>query len=111
MNMGIAIPRPQMRSKERRTIEARLKAHAEAVAAGKSPEEAMKIAKAVDAPLWRVVYGETMPAWEQTFSTKRQADAFVKKHKSFGDMIFNVAKIGSPQDTVRGFLQSLAQSN
>lgn len=41
---------------------------------------------------YRVVYGETMPAWEQTFKTKREADAFVKRCKRVGDIVFSVAK-------------------
>lgn len=43
-------------------------------------------------PGWRVVYGETMPAWEQIFPTKREAEAFARKHRGFGDVIFSVAK-------------------
>lgn len=42
---------------------------------------------------YRVVYGETRPAWEQIFPTKREADAFARKHKTFGDIIFSVAKV------------------
>lgn len=42
---------------------------------------------------YRVVYGETMPAWEQTFPTKREAEAFAKKQKSFGDIIFSISKV------------------
>lgn len=42
---------------------------------------------------YRVVYGETMPAWEKTFSTKREADAFAKEHKGFGDIIFSIRKV------------------
>lgn len=42
---------------------------------------------------YRVVYGETMPAWERTFQTLREARAFAKKHQSFGDVIFSIAKI------------------
>lgn len=42
---------------------------------------------------YRVVYGETMPMWEQTFPTMREAKAFAKKHKSFGDVIFSIAKV------------------
>ena len=53
---------------------------------------------------YRVVFGETMPSWEREFRTKREVAAFVKKHKSFGDIIFSVAKIGSKDDTLRGFL-------
>ncbi len=42
---------------------------------------------------YRVVYGETMPAWEQIFPTMREAKAFAKKHKSFGDVIFSIRKV------------------
>lgn len=42
---------------------------------------------------YRVVYGESRPAWEQVFPTMRAAQAFAKKHKSFGDVIFSVKKI------------------
>ena len=42
---------------------------------------------------YRVVYGETMPAWEQTFPTLREANAFAKKHRSFGDLIFSISKV------------------
>jgi hypothetical protein len=41
---------------------------------------------------WRVVYGETMPAWERIFPTQREAKVFAKEHESFGDIIFSVAK-------------------
>ena len=30
---------------------------------------------------YRVVYGETMPAWEKIFDTKREAYAFAKEHR------------------------------
>jgi len=43
---------------------------------------------------YRVVYGETLPAWERVFSTMREANAFAKKHLSYGDIIFSVAKVG-----------------
>jgi hypothetical protein len=42
---------------------------------------------------YRVVYGETMPAWEKTFPTLREARAFAKEHKSLGDIIFSVKKV------------------
>lgn len=101
-----------------RLIEARLRAHAEALASGKSPDEAFRAAKSVTrkaarktAPAaYRVVYGETMPAWEKTFATKREAEAFAKKHESFGDIIFNVAKIGTSQDNQRGFITTAAHN-
>lgn len=42
---------------------------------------------------YRVVYGETIPAWEKTFQTLKQAKAFAKQHESFGDVIFSIAKV------------------
>ncbi len=42
---------------------------------------------------YRVVYGESRPAWEQIFPTLREAKAFAKEHESFGDIIFSVAKV------------------
>ena len=42
---------------------------------------------------YRVVYGETMPAWEKTFPTLREAQAFAKEHESFGDVIFSITKV------------------
>lgn len=42
---------------------------------------------------YRVVYGETMPAWEQIFPTSREAMIFAKVHKSFGDKIFSIRKV------------------
>lgn len=42
---------------------------------------------------YRVVYGETRPAWERIFPTRREAVAFAKKHESFGDVIFSIAKV------------------
>jgi len=31
--------------------------------------------------------------WEQTFRTRREARAFAKKHRSFGDLIFSIAEV------------------
>lgn len=42
---------------------------------------------------YRVIYGETMPAWEKEFPTLRKAKAFAKEHESFGDIIFSIAKV------------------
>lgn len=44
-------------------------------------------------PGYRVVYGESRPAWEQIFPTMRAAKTFAKEHKSFGDVIFSVKKV------------------
>lgn len=51
---------------------------------------------------YRVVYGETMPAWEKIFATKREAEAFAREHRSFGDIIFSVAKVipGEPPQSL-----------
>lgn len=67
---------------------------------------------------WRVVYGETRPMWEQVFGTKREADAFAKKHRSFGDVIFSIAKVvpGEPPQSItaalikRGLLPATPES-
>ena len=37
---------------------------------------------------YRVVYGETRPAWERRFPTKRAARAFAKAQKKLGDTMF-----------------------
>lgn len=42
---------------------------------------------------YRVVYGETIPAWEKIFPTMRTAKAFAKEHESVGDVIFSVKKV------------------
>ncbi len=40
---------------------------------------------------YRVVYGETMPSWEQTFPTLRAAMAFARRqHENFGDVIYSI---------------------
>ena len=51
---------------------------------------------------YRVVYGETMPAWEKIFLTKREAKKFAKEHESFGDIIFSIAKVvpGEPPKSI-----------
>jgi hypothetical protein len=42
---------------------------------------------------YRVVYGESRPAWEQIFPTMSEAKEFAKKHEGFGDVIFSVKKV------------------
>ena len=51
---------------------------------------------------YRVVYGETRPAWEQTFPTKREATAFANEHKKLGDVIFSIKKVvpGEPPQSI-----------
>lgn len=51
---------------------------------------------------YRVVYGESRPAWEQIFRTKREAEKFARKHRSFGDIVFSVKKVipGEPPQSM-----------
>ncbi len=42
---------------------------------------------------YRVVYGETRPAWEKVFPTLREAEAFALEHQCFGDVIFSIKKV------------------
>lgn len=51
---------------------------------------------------YRVVYGESRPAWEQIFPTKAEADKFAKKHRSFGDVIFSIKEVvpGAPPQSM-----------
>jgi len=57
----------------------------------------------------RVVYGETMSAWEKTFATKREADTFAKKQESYGDVIFSISEVvpGEPPQSLTAALSSL----
>lgn len=42
---------------------------------------------------YRVVYGETMPAWEKVFPTRREAQAFAKEHRRLGDIVFSIKEV------------------
>ena len=57
-------------------------------------------------PQWRVVYGETMPSWEKTFPTYREAEDFALEHEGFGDVIFSVARVipGEPPQSITAAL-------
>ena len=56
---------------------------------------------------WRVVYGETMPAWEKRFSSRHAAKAFAKEHESFGDVIFDISKVvaGEPPKSIAAAIE------
>lgn len=58
---------------------------------------------------WRVVYGETMPIWEGRFGTKREAAAFAKKHRGFGDIIFAIERV-VPSEGPRSLMAAIAKS-
>ena len=55
---------------------------------------------------WRVVYGETIPAWERKFPTKREAPEFANAQKKVGDVIFSVAKV-VPEEGPRSLMAAL----
>lgn len=61
---------------------------------------------------YRAVYGETRPAWEQNFPTKREAKAFAKKHESFGDVIFSIKKVvaGEPPQSIMAAIDAAQKS-
>jgi hypothetical protein len=42
---------------------------------------------------YRVVYGETIPAWEKIFPTLSEAKAFAAEHEGFGDIIFSISRV------------------
>jgi hypothetical protein len=42
---------------------------------------------------YRVVYGESRPAWERIFPTRREARAFAKAQKACGDIVFKIAAV------------------
>lgn len=42
---------------------------------------------------YRVVYGESRPAWEQIFPTRKEACCFAKRQKRYGDIIFSIKKV------------------
>lgn len=42
---------------------------------------------------YRVVYGESRPAWEKRFKTRREAEAYAVSQLRCGDIIFRVSKV------------------
>jgi hypothetical protein len=58
---------------------------------------------------YRVVYGETIPAWEHIFPTMRAAKAFAKEHKSLGDVIFSIKKVvpGEAPQSITAAIEAL----
>lgn len=57
---------------------------------------------------WRVVYGETRPAWEKIFPTRREARAFAKKQQNVGDMVFSIAAVvpGEPPRSMTAAIEA-----
>lgn len=42
---------------------------------------------------YRVVYGESRPAWEQIFATLKEAEKFALKQLSVGDVVFSIKQV------------------
>lgn len=57
---------------------------------------------------YRVVYGETIPAWEKIFPTKPEAEAFAKEHECFGDIIFSIKEVvpGEPPQSLTAMIDA-----
>lgn len=55
---------------------------------------------------YRVVYGETVRAWERTFPTRGSAEQFAIEHLRLGDVIFSVKKVvpGEPPQSLTAAL-------
>lgn len=63
--------------------------------------------------MYRVVYGETMPAWEKIFETKEEADAFAEEHETFGDIIFSIQPVveGEPPQSLAAMIEAERKKN
>lgn len=57
---------------------------------------------------WRVVYGETLPAWEKTFPTRAKARAFAKEQRAVGDIVFSIKKTvaGEPPRSIMAAIEA-----
>lgn len=57
---------------------------------------------------YRVVYGESRPAWEKIFPTMREAKAFAKEHEGFGDIIFSIKPVvpGEPPQSMMAAIEA-----
>jgi hypothetical protein len=58
---------------------------------------------------YRVVYGESRPAWEKIFPTMKEARTFAKEHESFGDVIFSIKKV-VPGEGPQSLMGAIEQS-
>lgn len=58
--------------------------------------------------MWRVVYGETMRAWERLFLTRDEAKHFARKQRSLGDIVFSVRKVvkGEPPQSMMAAIEA-----
>lgn len=61
---------------------------------------------------YRVVYGESRPAWEQIFRTWKAARAFAAEQRRVGDIVFSVKKVvpGEPPQSIMGAIEQAKAS-
>jgi hypothetical protein len=57
---------------------------------------------------YRVVYGESRPAWEKTFPTQKQAKTFAKAQERVGDIVFSIKKVvpGEPPQSLMAMIEA-----
>jgi hypothetical protein len=62
-------------------------------------------------PSYRVVYGESRPAWEKIFPTMKEAKAFAREHETFGDIIFSIKRVvpGEPPQSMMAAIAEASQ--
>ena len=60
---------------------------------------------------YRVVYGETMPAWEKIVPTRRAADRFKRQRERVGDVVFSIARVieGEPPQSITAAIEGWEQ--
>lgn len=58
-------------------------------------------------PKWRVVYGESRPAWERIFDTRREARDYARGQRHVGDIIFSIKKVvpGEGPQSIMGAIE------
>jgi hypothetical protein len=57
---------------------------------------------------WRVVYGETRPAWEKIFEGRRKAERFAAGQRRVGDRIFSIKKV-VPGEPPQSMMQAILE--
>jgi len=60
---------------------------------------------------YRVVYGETMPAWEKIVPTTRAADRFKRQREHVGDVVFSIARVieGEPPQSILAAIEEASK--
>jgi hypothetical protein len=58
---------------------------------------------------YRVVYGETIPAWEKVFDAIKEAITFARRCAARGDIVFSIAAVDQ-YDTAPHSLQAAIEN-